>query len=69
MSEVVKKKSLFSSTGKFFKEVKSELKKVTWPTRKQIFKNTLIVLIFLAIMTIIITSFDYLFTQLLGIIL
>ena len=28
---------------RFFKELKSELSKVVWPTKKQIIKNTLIV--------------------------
>jgi len=39
MSE--KKKGL--GVFKFFKELKSELSKVVWPTKKQIIKNTLIV--------------------------
>ena len=38
MSE--KKKGL--GVFKFFKELKSELSKVVWPTKKQIIKNTLI---------------------------
>ena len=29
---------------KFFKEVKSEMKKVVWPSKKQIVNNTLIVI-------------------------
>ena len=29
---------------KFFKEVKSEMKKVAWPSRKQVTNNTLIVM-------------------------
>lgn len=30
--------------GKFFKEVKGELKKVMWPSREQLFNNTVTVL-------------------------
>lgn len=29
--------------GKFFKEIRMEMKKVIWPTRQQIINNTLIV--------------------------
>ncbi len=42
--EVVKKESKFSNLqknlGKFFKDVKSELKKVIWPNRTQLVNNT-----------------------------
>jgi preprotein translocase subunit SecE len=34
-----------SKTGKFFKDIISELKKVVWPTRVQVVKNTATVLI------------------------
>ena len=34
---------------KFFRETKAELKKVTWPTKKQLVHNTLIILVFIII--------------------
>ena len=34
-----------SRIGKFFREIISELKKVVWPTRIQVVKNTITVLI------------------------
>ncbi len=37
-------KAFFKRIGKFFTDVKSELKKVVWPTRKQVVKNSAIVL-------------------------
>lgn len=37
-------KKFFGRIGKFFKDIKAELKKVIWPTRKQLTNNTLIVL-------------------------
>ena len=44
----VKKENWFARTwGKicrYFRELRSELKKVVWPTPKQVLKNTLIVL-------------------------
>ena len=46
---------------KFFKEVKSELKKVVWPSRKQVVNNTLIVIAAVLIIGIIIWVFDAIF--------
>ena len=46
MAEVKKEnwfKRTWSKTKKFFRELKSELKKVTWSTPKQVLKNALIV--------------------------
>ena len=43
----VKKENWFKRTGskvaKFFREMRSELKKVVWPTKEQVLKNALIV--------------------------
>ncbi len=46
---------------RFFKEIKSELKKVTWPTKKQVLNNTLIVIAVVVIIGIIIAIFDAIF--------
>ena len=35
-----KKRGFFKAIGKWFKELFSELKKVTWPTAKDVSKNT-----------------------------
>ena len=47
--------------GKFFKETKSEMKKVSWPSKTQLFHNTAIILAFVIIMTVILFAFDELF--------
>ena len=39
-----KKPGVFARIGKWFKDMRSELKKVQWPTRKQTVNNTLIVI-------------------------
>ena len=43
----VKKENWFKRTGskgaKFFREMRSELRKVVWPTKEQVLKNALIV--------------------------
>ena len=38
------KPGFFQRIGRWFREMKSELKKVQWPTRKQTINNTLIVI-------------------------
>ena len=55
-----KKPGFFARVGKWFKELKSELKKVQWPTRKQTINNTLIVIACVVIVGIFIWIFDFL---------
>ena len=59
MAEAQKKSG--NKIVKFFKEVKSELKKVAWPSRKQVVKNTLIVIAVVLILGIFIWALDLLF--------
>ncbi len=42
----------------FFKGVKAELKKVVWPTRKQLVKNTVLVIGLIIAFSVIILGFD-----------
>jgi preprotein translocase subunit SecE len=44
----------------FLGEVKSELAKVVWPTRKQTIQYTLTVIVFSIIIALILGAFDYL---------
>ena len=59
----VKKENWFvrtwGKTCKYFRELKSELKKVVWPTGKQVLNNTLIVLGCCAVIGVFIWLFDY----------
>ncbi|MEG0873667.1 MAG: preprotein translocase subunit SecE [Clostridia bacterium] len=57
MAKNDKSKKEAKSNG-FFKGVKTELKKVVWPTRKQLIKNTALVLILVVAFAVIILSFD-----------
>ena len=66
MAEKVKKENIFRRIGKFFKSTKSEFKKVTWPTKKQLLNNTAIVVAALVIIGLIIFGLDTLFTFLAG---
>lgn len=56
-----KKLNVFKRCLKFFREVKSELKKVVWPTKKQVLNNTLIVVTIVIIVGIFIFALDSLF--------
>ena len=53
----------------FIKEVKNELKKVTWPGRKEVINSTIVVLIATAILTIFLYLVDVGLSRLVGIII
>ena len=53
-----KKPGFFSRVKRWFREMKSELKKVQWPTRKQTINNTLIVIACVIVIGICIWVFD-----------
>ena len=54
-------KKFFGKIGKFFKDLKSELKKVIWPTPSQLVNNTIIVLIFILVIGVCVWLLDALF--------
>ena len=58
---VSKKPGLFARIKAFWKETKSEVKKVVWPTPKQVLNNTLIVIAVVVIAAVFIAGFDALF--------
>ena len=47
----------------FFKDVKAELKKVTWPTTKQVVNNTVGVIVIVIITAIIVFILDFTFNN------
>ena len=57
-SEKNAKPGFFERAGKWFRDMKSELKKVQWPTRKQTINNTLIVIACVIVVGIFIGLFD-----------
>ena len=59
-SNVKQKKSLL----KFFRESKAEMKKVTWPSKEQLIHNTVVILVFIAVVTIILSALDIGFSKL-----
>lgn len=53
----------------FFSEVKSELSKVTWPTRNEVIKLTAIVLLVSAIVGLYVGGLDFAFTKVLALVI
>ena len=45
--------------GKFLRDAKSEFKKISWPSKKQVWNNVLVVLVTVAIFAVVIWSLDY----------
>ena len=46
------------------RQVVAELRKVIWPTRKELWTYTTVALVFILVMVAIVTSLDYGFTKL-----
>jgi len=53
------KKSFGSRIKKWFRELRSELKKVTWPSKAQVINNTWVALVVIFVCAIAIFGFDY----------
>ena len=67
MSENKKSKSnIFSRIAKWLRELKSELKKVQWPTAKQTVNNTVIVILCVIVVGVFIWVFDALASGVIG---
>jgi len=59
----VVKVSLLARLTRFLREVVAELRKVIWPTRKQMITYTSVVLVFLAVMVALIAGMDVLLAK------
>ena len=57
------KRGWFSRLALFIRQVIAELRKVIWPTRRELIAYTTIVLFFVLVMAGIIALYDYVFTQ------
>lgn len=55
--------------SRFFRDTRGEMKKVVWPSRKQVWNNLLVVLAFSLVMALFIFGLDLLFNWLLGIVI
>jgi preprotein translocase subunit SecE len=68
MSESVEtteeKLGLFARVGLFYRQILSELKKVVWPTRKQLTTYTAVVLVFVMFIIAVVSLIDLVLTKL-----
>jgi preprotein translocase subunit SecE len=53
----------------FFGEVKDELAQVTWPTRAEVTRLTLVVIAISVIVAVYVGGLDFLFTKVLGLVI
>ena len=63
MAETTKKSNRIVS---YFRELKSEFKKISWPRFKQVRNNTGVVIAFIIILGVFIAIVDFVFTYLLS---
>ena len=68
MAEVVAKKGFFARVKDFFKGVGAEMKKVSWPSKKDTYKYTLVVIVVCAAFAILFWLLDTVFLALLNLI-
>ena len=59
----VSDKNAFQRLALFIRQVIAELRKVIWPTRKELIAYTTVVLVFVLFMAGVIAAYDYVFTQ------
>ncbi len=55
--------NVFSRLALFVRQVIAELRKVIWPTRRELIAYTTVVVVFVVVMAAIIAGLDYVFTR------
>jgi preprotein translocase subunit SecE len=58
-TEVKEKTSFFGSIATYFKELKAETKRITWPSKEDFKKATLAVIVFCLIWIAVVTVMDF----------
>lgn len=51
-------------TQTFLSEVRAEFKKISWPTRRMVITETIVVILVVTFLTLMIVAFDWVFSQL-----
>ena len=54
---------LFARLGLFYRQVVAELRKVIWPTRKELLTYTTVVITFVAVVAAIVAVLDFIFAK------
>ncbi len=60
------KPGLFARLGQYFRDVRSEMKRVVWPTRKEVINSSVIVIVTLVFFVMFTLVFDTIFVRLIG---
>ena len=58
VKKTTEKQKFFTRVKKWFRDMKSELKKVVWPTPKQTAKNTFVALVVIVVCAVVLWGFD-----------
>ena len=53
------KVGIFTRLARGYRNMRGEMKRVVWPTRKQVLNNTGVVLVFMAMAAVVIGGFDW----------
>jgi len=69
MADNKKKVSLLRRVANYFREVKSDVKKISWPSPRQTAKNTGIVIVSLLFAGTLISLIDFIFAQIVAFII
>lgn len=74
MAEETKKKpnkfkAFFSRIAKFFREIKSEIKKITWPAVPAVFKSMGVTLVVIIVIGAFVFALDFGLNKLLGLVM
>ena len=65
----MKPNNLFQKLINFIREARAELKKVTWPNKKQLISSTIVVMITVALVAVFLGIVDLVFSRIVTIIL
>ena len=61
-----KKRNIFKRIGNYLNEVKGELKKVTWPTKNDLYKTTIAVIVSSVIFGVYLFLVDVFFSRIIN---
>jgi preprotein translocase subunit SecE len=62
-SAVDERLNIFARAGLFYRQIVSELRKVVWPSRKQLSTYTAVVLVFVTFIIAVVSLFDVVLTK------
>lgn len=69
ISSSKKEKNIFRRVFDYFKQLKNELKKVVWPSKKKLFGGTMIVIVTVIVISLFVVLADFAFHNLLKLLL